>query len=400
MNLIKIYKDRENVENLNVPNEFVLLREFRELDINKTIPIVEDMIDKLSQINPEYKGEITKEAMTSHYLNINESYYEKFTLNQKFKEHETSTKFIAPKLYEKNYFIFNNLVYVPLLFLEKAPVDRIYQPEKNKNKIFININLVYNFTFDFIESKVKFKQKNIDMELFLRVFFEYDDAYLDTLLEKGFIETKDVNQDDKKKFIKFLHFSKVDYFEDKIIADWMDKYFLLEYYREIFKDYYGIDNLKDIVKKVFDVYENDSLIDMADLRNRRLVMFEYLFKPLFELYTRNLWSIIDKQHTNWLGTMNEYSITTSGFKNLHNGTLYDLSLPFASPLIHKVSQAISIIKKNRLPTSWVSNHKTGFGNVCPISVSAQHTASNIVFTSDTKVNKYGRIYINENLINE
>jgi hypothetical protein len=60
-------------------------------------------------------------------------------------------------------------------------------------------------------------------------------------------------------------------------------------------------------------------------------------------------------------------------------------------LIHKVSQDISIINDGRLPKSWQRNDKSSFGIICPVSVSAQNMASNLVFTSNTRLNKFGRI---------
>jgi len=119
---------------------------------------------------------------------------------------------------------------------------------------------------------------------------------------------------------------------------------------------------------------------------------EYLYKPLFEIYVRLIYGIIDKNHQNFLPTLNELSIFTTGFnKNLHRGNIYDLSLPYPSPLIHKLSQDISIITDGRLPKSWQTNHPESYMRTCPISVSAQKTALNLVSTTNTKVNKYGRV---------
>jgi hypothetical protein len=134
---------------------------------------------------------------------------------------------------------------------------------------------------------------------------------------------------------------------------------------------------------------------MATLSNRRIVLLEYLVRPIFEVYTRLLYGIVDKKAQNFLPSVNEFSILTTGFNGLlHRGTLYDIALPYALPLISKVSQDIQIIKQGRLPKSWTRNDESGFGIVCPITVSAQNMASNLTFTSETLINKFGRIKTN------
>ena len=78
---------------------------------------------------------------------------------------------------------------------------------------------------------------------------------------------------------------------------------------------------------------------------------------------------------------------------MHNGMLFNSSLPFTAPLVHKISQDIIIIK-NGVPRNWTSNHDSALGIICPISVSAQNMGSNLVFTQDTHINKYGKIKTN------
>ena len=141
-----------------------------------------------------------------------------------------------------------------------------------------------------------------------------------------------------------------------------------------------------------DIFLNGEVIDMANINNRRIIHIEYLIKPLFELYLRLLYGIIDKKNQSFLTTMNSKVIMTTGFtQNLHRGNLYDISIPFAAPLIHKVSQDINIINSGRLPKSWQRNDESAFGIICPITVSAQNTASNIVLTTETMINQYGKI---------
>jgi hypothetical protein len=200
-------------------------------------------------------------------------------------------------------------------------------------------------------------------------------------------------KEEYKKFVKsFLDFYKWEHFNDIDLLEWMDNFLLLDYYRKIFIDYYGIDNFGDIIKKVVDLYVMGEPIDMATLSNRRIVLVEYLIRPLFEIYVRLLYGIIDKKSQNFLPTINEFAVITTGFNGLlHRGQLYDISNPYPLPLIHKVSQDIQIIKQGRLPKSWQRNDESGFGVICPISVSPQSMGTNLVFTSSARINKLGRL---------
>jgi hypothetical protein len=390
MNLIKFKK------NIKFSDNNFLVKDFRKADAEKLEFILQDMFSRIKALDNEYNFDISFETVNPNYLNLNNSYYDRVTINQNYKEYKNTITFLVPKLVQNNFYILNNMVYVPLLFLEKAPIDRIYIPEENKNKIFANINAVFNFTFDFESNNLQFKGKSIEMELFFRIFFDKDTEYLEELKEKGYIEKIGYTKEEFKKFIKFFNFHKVEFFEEMDIAQFLDNQLLLEYYRDVFDNFFGTRTLADIFKKIIYINEEKFEINMADLRNRRVVLLEYLIRPIFEIYLRLLFGIIDKNNQNFLPTMNELSIMTTGFnKNLHRGNLYDLSLPFPAPLIHKVSQAISIIQDGRLPKSWTENNPSGFGKICPISISSQNTALNLIFTSETQLNIFGKIEIDQ-----
>jgi len=391
-------KPSQTTEDTKYP--WLPVKDFRKHDYNKILEIIENMYNNIKMIDENFDFKINFENQSSPYLHEGETHYKKLSIDQNFGDQSNTLGVLIPRLLYDNFFMLNGSVYVPLLFLEKSPIDRILNKEANKNKIFININAVYNFTFDFTKKIVQFRSKTISMDIFFRVFFKNDKDYLLYLQDLNLISKLTHTKEEYKKFIKsFFDFYKWEYFTDKNIAEWLDKYLILDYYREIFKDYYDIDNLSDIIKKVIDFYVEDEPIDMATLSNRRVVMIEYLIRPLFEVYVRLLYGIIDKKTQNFLPTVNEYVVMTSGFSGImHRGQLYDISNPFASPLINKVSQSILIIKNNRLPKSWQRNDVTGFGVICPISVSPQNMASTLVFTNSAKINKLGRIKDNSDQI--
>jgi hypothetical protein len=382
----------------------LLVKEFRKFDLGKLEVILIDLFSKIHELNPDYNFTLTKEDVQPGYINKDNSFMDNYIITQRYKEFDNKIEVFVPKLIKDNFFILNNMVYVPLLFLEKAPIDRIDIESDKEQKIFANINPVYNFTFIFNAEKIiQFKNKKIDMLLFLKIFFNKDEEYLEYLAENKLIHKKTgenpfrFTKEELKKVIDFFGFHKTDFFYELFetegtITDFFDNFLMLEYYRDVFDNYYGVRTLPEIFKKIIELYINETPIDMADPDNRRIVLLEYLVRPVFEIYVRLLYGAIDKANQNFLASMNKNSIMTKGFnKNLHRGNLYDLSLPYPSSLIHKVSQDISIITDGRLPKSWTENHPKTFGKICPISVSADKTALNLVLTSTTKVNLFGKI---------
>lgn len=382
--------------------DWMLIKDFRVEDMAKVSKIMENIYRNIQEIEPEFKYDINWESSSSPYLGEGATHYNRLVINQEYKEYSNTLATLIPKLINDNFFILNGSLYVPLLFLEKAPIDRILNKDDKKDKIFININAVFNFTFDFQKKIVQFRLKQIPMDIFFRIFYASDPEYLEELKELGFVTKIKHTKEERKKFMKsFMDFYKWDYFDDVDIAAWMDKYLLLDYYRDIFRDFYGVNNLSDIIKEVIQHEVHETEIDMAKLTNRRVVMTEYLIRPLLEVYTRLLYGVIDKKAQNFLPSINEYAVMTTGFNGLlHRGQLYDISNPYALPLINKVSQDIQIIKQGRLPKSWQRNDATGYGRLCPITVSPQNMGANLVFTSSTKINRFGRVQILKNTLEE
>ncbi len=381
----------------NENKDWLTVKDFRTEDFAKIPDLLKNIYTNIKKIDPRFNFDLTFENQSSPYLEDMVTHHQKVKINQSFEDQSNSISVLIPRLLHGNFFTLNGSHYVPLLFLEKAPIDRILNTEANKNKIFINLNAVYNFTFDFQKKTVQFRSKVISLDIFLKIMFQNDHDYLVDLLDLGLIDKTEYTKEEYKKFVKnFLDFYKWEYFNEIDLPKWMDEFFVLDYYRAIFKDYYDVDNLNDIIKKVVELFVTEEDIDMATLSNRRVVLVEYLIRPLFEIYTRLLYGIVDKKSQNFLPTINEYAVITSGFNGLlHRGQLYDISNPYPASLVNKISQDIQIIKAGRLPKSWQRNDKSGFGIICPISVSPQNMGTNLIFTSTAQINKWGRLKANE-----
>ena len=137
---------------------------------------------------------------------------------------------------------------------------------------------------------------------------------------------------------------------------------------------------------------NEIEIKMSDIRNRRIVMTEYLIHPLFEWYNKFLYNFVDSEFKEYvIPSLNGNVIISEGFRErMHGEQLFNITLPYITPIVHKISQAIVIIS-GKVPKKWTSNHPSAMGVLCPISVSAQDMGQNLVATLSTEINFYGRI---------
>ena len=158
------------------------------------------------------------------------------------------------------------------------------------------------------------------------------------------------------------------------------------------KDYYGYSDFKDLLRLSYEYYKRDIDINLADIRNRRLVLMEYLMHPVFKFYNRILWNFIDSDYKEYMiPKLPANTLINEGFRTqMHGEQLFNITLPYITPLVHKISQSIVVISK-KVPKKWTSNHPSAMGVLCPISVSAQDMGSNLVATMETEVTFHGRI---------
>jgi hypothetical protein len=196
----------------------------------------------------------------------------------------------------------------------------------------------------------------------------------------------------KIKTLESLGIVGHDRFKTMQVDEFFDNFILLDYIKEIFFNYYGYHDIKNIVRVVYQFYKEDRIIDMSDIRNRRIVMVEYLMQPVFEWYNKIIYNFIDSSYKEFLiPNLKENSIISEGFRErMHGEQLFNITLPYIAPIVHKISQKIIIIK-DKVPKKWTSNHPSAMGILCPISVSAQDMGQNLVATLETELNFYGKI---------
>ena len=373
------------------------LVDFREMDHSKLKPILANMFKNIQDLlGPDFKYDIKMVTQTSDYLAEKATHYEHVSCGLKFLEQSQDIKFLYPKLLKGNYFVMAGSLYIPLVFLERAPID-VLRSEQKKEKIFVNIMPTFNLTFSFETNEIIFRKKTAKLASFIRVIFEDNVLYYKHLVESKVIPECEFKtfQEAKDHILKMMGFHNIEYFNTNNIkvAEFFNKYLLLDYFKGMFDDFFGIKSIEKIIEQAVKYHVENLEIDMSSLKNRRLVMNEYLINPIYEMYLRLLYSSIEKKENQaFMPTINQNVVITSGFRGLmHAGNFFNNGLPYTNPTINKISQDIYIITDGRLPKSWTCNHPSALGRICPISVSAQKMGSNIVGTNNLRVNYYGRI---------
>jgi hypothetical protein len=217
------------------------------------ILILKNMLNNVKDLlGTGFKYDISVNSFTSDYLAEKATYYEHFTVNMKFGEHDQSIKFFYPKLLKGNYYMMYGSLYIPLLFLERAPID-VFQTDKMK-KITVNILPTFNFSFVFQKNQVFCKRRVMHLNTFLRVLFNENDYY-QSLIDNKIISACEFKtfKEAKDYIIKMMDFYNNEYFEanpDFKLDELFDKYLILDYFKGMFTDFYGVFKIQDIIKKV------------------------------------------------------------------------------------------------------------------------------------------------------
>ena len=391
MNLIKFSE-------MQADNGWYLLRNFRKYDYQKIKLVLMNSLNNLKDIRSEFSYNLTIKNADSIYHGGFSHKLDKYSMELQIGKYMNTINLEVPKLVHDNCFMLNGSLYVPILFLERAPIDRVGSKSEKKNKVLLNI-LTQPIIFDWNGKKVRFSGRNdLDISIFFKSIF-YDKAYSEFLEEflaefgRPMSGNKELSYKECKiKTLEALNIMGHERFNRMEIDQFFDKYILLDYFKDTFFDYYGYKDFKNIVRVVYEYWKNDIEVNMSDIRNRRIVMAEYLMQPIFEWYTKTLYNFIDSSYKEFLiPNLKENSIISEGFRErMHGEQLFNITLPYITPIVHKISQAIVIISK-KVPKNWTSNHPSAMGVLCPISVSAQDMGQNLVATLETEINFYGRI---------
>ena len=78
-----------------------------------------------------------------------------------------------------------------------------------------------------------------------------------------------------------MGFTGLDKFNVLEIHEFFDNFVILDYEKELLQDFYGYSDFKDLLRLSYEYYKRDVDINLADIRNRRLVLMEYLMHPIF-----------------------------------------------------------------------------------------------------------------------
>ena len=406
MNLVKfgsvpkeiIEKDKDGVvSRIELDDNWYFLKDFRKTDYNKMIPIISNILKNLKKMRPQFTYTLTIKNAESNYAGGYDHQMDLINISMVLGKYKNEVNLDLPRLVNDNTFIMHGSMYVPIYFLERGLIDKIKNDANKIFSIFLNTVMI-NIGFDFKTNMVNFRKNGIEMGVFFAAVFADGNhtGFLKSVYSdfgEPRINGKLLSQDQcKLKVLEAMGIEKPARFENINLAQYFDEVVLLDYVKDIFMDYYGVDNFRDMVKTVYEFYKTDVQIDMSDIRNRRIVMAEYLMAPVLDYFRKTLITFSDGKYTDLFQNIKRNCILSDGFRGkMHGEQLFNISLPYITPLVHKVSQHIEIIHSGKIPKPWTSNNPSAMGVLCPISVSAQDMGTNLVATMNTTVNYFGRV---------
>ena len=377
------------------------LIEFRKVDYAKIDKHLQELWAQLKEFNNEFDYNIDHVELISAYSGIGQNFESQYIIQQRYREQANELKINIPKLVYDAYFVLGNSYYIPTFVLERLPID------KNHNKQRVFISLTNNITIAlFYNKKLKQymvstpKNKKITLDLFASVVLADRPDRLELLKERKIIRKIYKYNSAIKEVSKAFGFYNYEFFKvEARFNDFLNYFYTLPYHRRLFKRIYNTELFEDIVWEAIKLLTNDDeKIDLSDLRNRRLVMSEYLLSPVFDLYYRMLNLLVDRTKTSQmvLPSMNQAVVLTTGFRGLlHAKQLYDISSPYSVTLMTKISQKISIVSEN-IPRAWTQLHDSHYRVIDPIAVSAANMGAVIAATRLATVDEHGLFNVKGN----
>lgn len=375
------------------------LAEYREHDYNKIEKIFHQAWAKLHELDENFTYNIDKIFLTSPYTQFSQNYEIQYIIEQKFNNFSNEVRINVPQLKHKQYFILGNSYYIPTFMLERLPIDK----NSNKDRVFLTINNSHSIAFYYNKRLKKYqvsatKKRKLTLEQFVSVVFEDYPERIETLKQLGIIKKVQKYNGAIKEVAKAFGFFNYNYFKTEMrFNKFMNEYYLLPYFKGICEDVYGTSKFEDLAWECIKLMINSDIhIDLVDLRNRRLVMSEYLIAPIIDLYYRVLNIIIDNSKTVQLSlpSVNSAAVMSTGFRNfLHGKQLFDITVPFAAgSLYNKISQKIQIVSET-IPKSWTGLHDTHYRIIDPVAVSAGALGHSLLATSLAKVDEHGIFHV-------
>jgi hypothetical protein len=406
-----VYKEKDVLKK----GEFKLI-DFRKEDYKNIMVILKQIFEISKRMNPDnFEYSIKHVEKIKPYLNINNSHIDNIEINMKYGENSKKIILKYPVLVDGNFFQFFDSKYLPILMLEKKPIDILNLPDKNKHLVHIHLNPSLYFVITKVPKEDKYTiysnlyKETIPLENIAKVFFS--DEQLEYLYQNGVLEENEVVTQEKQLSVNIgnlLNFSN-SYLskphsmmlrENLSLSEFLKEVFILPYYREFFMSEYGADDIGDLmmigIKKIL----SDEDSDLSNLNNRYISFSTRMLKTVFDLHTR-LVDTMTKHENEKLPNINTDSLIVSGFKVSMGGKMMigNNGLPHLFPWADKISQSITQSSSGnskdpmsgKIPKSWTNLDSTQFGLIDPLNVSPKNMGTTIKGTSNMILDKFGRI---------
>jgi hypothetical protein len=382
-------------------NGQILIEDYRFYQHSMIEYFLEIMVNYISIMNPKHLvfEKIEVEEMLS-YNGLSNNELIKYTIFVKiFDKSKEFFRIFVPKLVYDNFYYLNGNYYIPLVYIIDKPII-IKENSINLASLFSSI------TINFKSNVCIFTGRNIDLNIFISAFLFNDNSD----------EAKDIKNtitfiDSEEEIVTYFNNILDKTFENiNDIINFSEKLFFDEYTKYLYSTCYSdsvhinVNNLSDIIKIALTKFYSGEVFDFIDLKNKRLSFIELLLAPLFKRVANITYQVskgffIDELMIDQFIIVKNFhkneskktKNSKSGFRSFHGlsgKTLYDLVNLYSSLLVHKCS----FIKPGMTspPTSIANIHKSHFGKLCPITVSAINPGEMLSIVPEIFVDPYGQ----------
>jgi DNA-directed RNA polymerase beta subunit len=390
MNLLKNRKENNWFDYINPIS-------IRQYQYNFLLDFCENAINFLAQQKNNYLQVSNKTLhQRINYKGVYNSSFSKVSIDVKnINENRIYhfTDFFVPTLIENNHFYLNGCYYTPILYLVDYPIIT----KQNSSKIFGLFNSITLYNRDDIAI---FVRHNLPLDYFLQLFIDFEDDIYQEYIKKYGLKHKKRSQDN---IIEILsnRFSVKEKTVDAIINKF-ETLFFDDYTYELYRRCYNLDdfNLKDIIRITL-TNANKDPVNFVDLRYKRVSFLEMILRPFLDRISnlaievskgieKNNMKVDDLFILKYFLTSNQSnSASNKQMVGLSGNYLYDTKNLYSSILINKCS---FITPGMSMPPNEVKHlHKTHFGKICPITISAQTPGETISLIPDIQFDEFGII---------
>ncbi len=286
---------------------------------------------------------------------------------------------IIPELISETFFILYGSKYIPSLYIIDEPIA-IKEFSINLYSLFAPVTIYCK------NRRVIILGHNIPLKRFFQLLFD-DKQCLEYLEQLGLENIKLENRTDVIDYFANLFNTKqcpdaiISRINSLVFDDWTNGLY------HSFYDHYP--TIESVIKLAVYMFNNKKDNDFINLKKKRLIFIEMLFKPLFKSISLAVRNLINNKNIDFLNIKSD-DIIKKFINPLGMMFQYDIVNGYSSLISHKASFK-NPYGKNQLPACVSNMHSTYKNRICPTTVTNTDPGITISLVPNQNIDfKYGR----------